>query len=190
MGKLHPSGEDIYSANDDVSPSEIEKLSVRNGVVEPQYNSPYHGHYEMGGNLWFSDGGERLFTQAGNVFISSDNQETDMTYTQRFSGIESIRDLDHSSIRGEIAVIEEDDKNDIDSDDQQFLTVFNDDQLNRINRHRLPTLHHNQSVIEMVGEYVFYDINSTNIYVVLSSNTQSANDSDKDQFAVWKLSEH
>ena len=75
---LHPSGDYIYGADQGIFPSDIEKYDIRSGNLIYLYDSPYHGDYAMGGNLWISEDGLRIFTALGNVFRSSVNQDTDM----------------------------------------------------------------------------------------------------------------
>ncbi|HEY8265230.1 MAG TPA: hypothetical protein VIG03_01555 [Steroidobacteraceae bacterium] len=114
--RLHPGGQWIYSANNHSSPSEIEKLDVSSGVATALYDSPYHGDYEMCGNLWFSEDGETIYTACGNAFRSSATQAEDMTY---IGGMEltpsdytygwRIHSLSESVQGDEIALIEDDD---------------------------------------------------------------------------------
>ena len=78
--KLHPSGKFIYGADNGLSPADIEKYDIQDGTAYTLYDSPYHGEYYMGGDLWFEESGERLFTRAGTVFKTSETQSTDMIY--------------------------------------------------------------------------------------------------------------
>jgi hypothetical protein len=78
--KLHPSGNFIYGAYTDLSPSNIEKYDIRNGTASYMYRSPYHGDFDFGGNLWFSDDGELIFARSRNVFRASLIKEQDLTY--------------------------------------------------------------------------------------------------------------
>ena len=79
-GKLHPSGKYIYGADNGLSPADIEKYDIQDGTAHYLYDSPYHGDYSMGGDLWFEQNGERLFTRAGTVFKTSEIQSSDMVY--------------------------------------------------------------------------------------------------------------
>ena len=78
--KLHPAGKAIYGADNGISPSDIEKYSIENGTAKYLYDSPYHGDYSMGGDLWISEDGLRIFTKSGNAFKSSEVQDQDMKY--------------------------------------------------------------------------------------------------------------
>ena len=114
--RLHPGGQWIYTANNDVSPSDIEKLDISSGVATPLYDSPYHGDYEMCGNLWFSEDGEAIYTACGNLFRSSADQAQDMTHVGALELSPSeydygwrIHALSESVQDDEIALIEDDD---------------------------------------------------------------------------------
>ncbi|MGB7931203.1 MAG: hypothetical protein WCH04_03110, partial [Gammaproteobacteria bacterium] len=74
LARLHPNGTDIYGADNGLSPSDIEKYSIAGGTAQYLYDSPYHGTYAMGGELWFTEDGSRIFTRSGNVFRSSSAQ--------------------------------------------------------------------------------------------------------------------
>ena len=91
--KLHPSGKYIYGADNYLSPADIEKYDIQNGTAEYLYDSPYHGDYAMGGDLWLEESGERLFTRSGTVFRTSETQSQDMVY----NGAITLED-EHNSI--------------------------------------------------------------------------------------------
>jgi hypothetical protein len=97
LAKLHPSREYIYGANNGLSPSDFEKYDIRNGTAVVMYDSPYHGDYDFGGNIWISDDGQRLFARSGNVFRSSNVASQDMTYNGNLAGLGSIIWLDYST---------------------------------------------------------------------------------------------
>ncbi len=85
LGRLHPSGDYVYTADNGLSPSDIAKYDVRDGVVTRLYDSPYHGDYEMCGNLWFKEDGATIYTRCGNTFRSSALQSQDMIYSGRLT---------------------------------------------------------------------------------------------------------
>jgi len=110
--KLSPQGGAIYGADNGLSPSDIEKYSIKNGTAEYLYDSPYHGDYPMNGDLWFSEDGNRIFTRGKSVFTTSQIKEQDMKYngTIRFEGTEneyygSILGLDHSAQKSNLYII-------------------------------------------------------------------------------------
>lgn len=103
--ELHPGGTAIYGADNGLSPSDIEKYSIVNGAAEYLYDSPYHGDFPMGGDLWISEDGLRIFTKRGNTFRASEIQEQDMEYSGSLGEIDSIRHLSHSSASQKIFAI-------------------------------------------------------------------------------------
>jgi len=103
--KLHPSGDYIYGADTGLSPSDFEKYDIRNGVASYMYDSPYHGDFSFGGNIWISEDGLRLFAASRNVFLSSENEDNDMTYNGSLEGEYAVSTLDHSSTSGLIATV-------------------------------------------------------------------------------------
>lgn len=105
VARLHPSGDYMYGAQNGISPSDFEKYDIRSGTAQVLYNSPYHGDYAMGGNVWISDDGTRLFAKSRNVFRSSTAQSEDMVYSGKFEGIEGVRWAEHSTAAGRIFVV-------------------------------------------------------------------------------------
>jgi len=107
--KLHPSGDYIYGADRGLSPSDFEKYDIRDGVANYLYDSPYHGDFSFGGDLWVSEDGLRLYAASRNVFLTSENRENDMIYNGSLEGEYSISTLDHASETGRIATVLYDD---------------------------------------------------------------------------------
>lgn len=95
--KLHPSGKYIYGADNGLSPSDFEKYDITGGTAVYMYDSPYHGTYAFSGNIWISDNGARLFARSRNVFNSTENPSTDMTYSGALAGEGNVVTLDHHS---------------------------------------------------------------------------------------------
>lgn len=106
-GRLHPSGKYIYGANNGLSPSDIEKYNIQNGIAEYSYDSPYHGDYAMNGNLWFSEDGTRIFTRGKTVLKTSETKAQDMIYNGKINtdSNANIEWLDHSSNKGNLYLI-------------------------------------------------------------------------------------
>ncbi len=91
LAKLHPSGDFIYSASNNLSPSDFEKYDVRGGTAVRLYDSPYHGDYSFAGNLWITGDGTRIVARSGNVFRSSPLQADDMRYAGALSGVATVQ---------------------------------------------------------------------------------------------------
>ncbi len=110
--RLHPSSDFVYTADNDLSPSDIQKWDITSGVATLLYDSPYHGDYGMCGDLWFEETGVTIYTPCGNTFRSSAVQAQDMIYsgalelsTSQYYGFR-IRSLSQSAARKEIALVE------------------------------------------------------------------------------------
>lgn len=100
---MHPSGNYIYGADNGLSPSDIELYDVSMGNANYVTDSPYHGDYDMCGNIWVAQDGNSLFTRCGNVFKSNPTQNDDMTYLGNMNVAESIKELSQSG--NEIAIV-------------------------------------------------------------------------------------
>jgi hypothetical protein len=103
--KLRPGSLQVYGISGVLSPSDLEKFDASGGPTVSLYDSPYHGDYPMGGDLWMSDDGTHIFTEAGSVFQATDIQGTDMLYAGSVPGNGHIRQLDHSLAAGRICSI-------------------------------------------------------------------------------------
>ena len=103
--KLHPSGNYIYGANNGLSPSDFEKYDITGGTASYMYDSPYHGDFEFRGNIWISDDGTRLFSRAMNVFKSTTDKATDMTYAGALGEGSFVVALDHSSLINKVYAV-------------------------------------------------------------------------------------
>ena len=125
--KLHPSGKYIYGANNGLSPSDIEKYDIQNGGATYLYDSPYHGDYSMGGDLWFSEDGNRIFTRGKTVLKTSDMQSQDMLYNGSIT-LENtyarIMSLDHSSAKNNLYLISSGDDS-WNSQNKPYIYVYN-----------------------------------------------------------------
>ncbi|MDP1825519.1 MAG: PKD domain-containing protein [Archangium sp.] len=105
LARLHPGGTAIYGANNGLSPSDIEHYDLGTGPIVSIYDSPYHGTYPMGGNLWFTEDGDRIFTRGGSVFWASSVSAMDMTYAGSLAGAPSVQWVDHSTALGKLFVV-------------------------------------------------------------------------------------
>jgi hypothetical protein len=103
--RLHPSGKYIYGANNGLSPSDFEKYDIRNGAAAVMYDSPYHGDYSFGGNVWISEDGLRLFARSGNAFRSSEVRTEDMLYAGNLSGMNVVESVVQSTGAGRVLAI-------------------------------------------------------------------------------------
>jgi hypothetical protein len=99
--KLHPAGAFMYGVWF-LSPADIEKYDIRAGRPTHAGDSPYHGDYPIGYNLWMSQDGSRILTETGRIFRTSSVASEDMQYVGRLFGIEAARGIADSPTRGRI----------------------------------------------------------------------------------------
>jgi hypothetical protein len=168
LGRLHPSGNYIYTADNGISPSDIEKWDITSGSVAWVSDSPYHGDHAMCGNLWFRRDGATIYTACGNTFGSSTDPAQDMLYT---GGLELfaprdydwlIRSLSHSSVTSEIALVEAE----TDSCDRTpaeagrcltHLASYESDFLGRQSVHSIGPFTVGERAYQQRGLFVFHD---------------------------------
>ena len=104
IGRLHPGGAWVYSANNGLSPSDIEKFSISGGTAASVRLSVPRGLQ----HVWQPvDLGEwhTIYTKCGNVFRSTADRVTDMTYAGKLENESNIRWAGQSDSFGSIAVV-------------------------------------------------------------------------------------
>lgn len=69
---LHPSGNWVFAANTDTSPSDFEKFDISGNGIIAAGDSPYHGDHRVSGNIWTSPDGQYLISKGGDLFRSDD----------------------------------------------------------------------------------------------------------------------
>jgi len=169
--KLHPGGNYIYGADNNLSPSNIEKYDITNGTATCLYNSPYHGDYNMGGDLWFSEDGLKILTKGGTVFHSSETKAEDMTYAGALSGISNVTHMSHSGTAGKVAVIPGNSygqtTNDVD------LMLLNDEYLTPEAKRSLPKFTVDGVSYSAHGRFVFFNSTGEKYYVIEQADAAS-----------------
>ena len=86
IARLHPRGDAIYAADNGISPSDAERYDISDGIAGYDWDSPYHGDYSFGGDLWLSDDGSFLVTRSGNAFATSPDEDLDLVYEGSVEG--------------------------------------------------------------------------------------------------------
>ena len=106
FGRLHPSGNYIYTANG-LSSSTIEKFNIQNGDISDKFQSSFQGNYSSSPNIWFSEDGRRVFTEKKLVLKTSDINSLDMSYNGTIDPNTNsfIKWLDFSAIKNNIYVV-------------------------------------------------------------------------------------
>jgi hypothetical protein len=165
VAKLHPNGQYMYGANNGLSPSDIEKYGIgKDGSVSLLYDSPYHGDFDMCGNLWISEDGLRIFTACGNVFRSSTVKSDDMTYNGKLSNTNSVQFLSHSKKAKNVVVIP-----DVDT----TIQTYNYNYLTLQNKKTLPKFTVGNANYAAHGRFVFHNSDSSKFFVIVQADQSS-----------------
>ncbi len=177
--RLHPSADFIYTADNGLSPSDIQKWDITSGVATLLYDSPYHGDYGMCGDLWFNESGTTIYTPCGNTFRSNTVQAQDMIYSGALQLSPSgptapygwrIRFLSQSAAQTEIALIEDElyqcEIVPSAGPCYEHLAFYESDFLNRLAVYALGPVTVNDLAYSQHGLFVFYDAVGTNKYLL------------------------
>lgn len=170
--KMHPSGKYIYGADNGLSPMDIEKYDIQAGTASYMYDSPYHGDYPMGGDLWLTEDGSCIITRGGAVYKTSELQERDMLYNGRIN----IPDItypycpwiDHSEINQEFYVIV---RPDYDEPKSPFIYVINANNLIfkrviSLEKYQVSDYQNNTTLYEAEPYFAFANSSGSKIYVL------------------------
>ena len=170
--KLHPAGEFMYGIWF-LSPADIEKYDIRAGKPSVFSDSPYHGDYPMGYNLWMSQDGSRIFTEAGRVFRTSSAASEDMRYAGVLAGIQGARSVSDSPVRQRVYALG--------SSSQVYysgvppevrtgeLRSYDAGTLADLGAVTLPKISSGGSEVDADGYYVFADATGSRVYVLLKA---------------------
>jgi hypothetical protein len=170
IARLHPDGQSMYGAETSVSPADIEKYRITDGVAQVAYDSPYHGDYPMCGNLWLSVDGQRIYTACGNVFRASNDSVQDMRYLGAFSKPVSAQWAVHTQTGSNIAVLP---KFASDSTADGEIQYFTPDFLLYRGKALLPRFVIGENTWAAHGRWVFFNAGGTKQYVVVQAEMAS-----------------
>jgi hypothetical protein len=166
--RLHPGGNWIYSANNGLSPADIEKLTLGFGPATYAYDSPYHGDYGMCGNLWISQNGSRIYTACGDVFRSTADRATDMTYLGRMNE-SRISWADDSQQFGSIAVVPSQSEPRVDHEIHYYSTDYQAYQ----GKYLLPLFSVEGKAWQSRGRWHFFSANGVKQHVIVQADPES-----------------
>lgn len=174
VAKLHPNGKAIYGADNFLSPSDIEKYGIgADGVATVLYDSPYHGDFDMCGNLWFSEDGLRIFTKCGNVFRASSVQSEDMIYNGALSNTTYIRSLAHSKKANRVIVIPQANYISGDANTDTVVQTYTYSYLTLRKKTILPSFEVGIQKYAAHGRFVFYNSDSSKYFIVVQADQSS-----------------
>lgn len=72
----------VYALDSGLSPADVHHLAINmaTGIIDSIADSRYHGDYSFGAPIRIINGGSRIATASGNMFISSASATDDITY--------------------------------------------------------------------------------------------------------------
>lgn len=175
LGRLHPSGDYLYTADNGLTPSDIQKYDIRTGAATRLYDSPYHGDFSMCGNVWMKEDGTTLYTRCGNTFRSSTIPAQDMVYTGRLSLSQNqyhyqIASLSQSDATQEILLVEEDPYacrsygNPLNC--YMHVAIYESEFQNRLALYSIPPLTVSGTAYVQRGLFVFHSADGTGRFMV------------------------
>ena len=174
--KIHPSEKYIYGADNGISPADIEKYDIQNGTAAYLYDSPYHGDYATGGDLWLSEDGSRIYTRSGTVFKTSESQDSDMIYNGRLmlessSTYLSIVWLDHLEYNHELFLLSRPTDYWDNEGNRPYVYVHNSENLLfkqkiRVEDYLVPKYGGSVTIYAASPYFVFANSNGQEIYVI------------------------
>jgi hypothetical protein len=74
----------VYTIDSDSSPRDVEAFEIDNGVIKANYDSPYHGDYDLDTSARITPDGLSMYNNSGVVFDLSSIRSGDMEYKFEF----------------------------------------------------------------------------------------------------------
>ena len=103
VAQLHPSGNYVYTTQDDTAPVPMRKYDVSKG--NPSFMYTIQNGYSDGGNMWMSTTGDYIFTAYGNVFATTTDATTDLNELGDLTA-DVISQMDHSAAANKVYTLE------------------------------------------------------------------------------------
>lgn len=102
---IHPNGDWAFSATRDTSPSSFDKWDLTAAPVSRIGQAPRDGMYDIGGNQWVSEDGDRILVVYGHVFRSTADPAADLLYVATIADSDFVGWADHSAERNEWVIV-------------------------------------------------------------------------------------
>lgn len=168
--RLHPAGAKIYGTRTG-SPDDIVAYDVATTPVTTIGDSPYHGEYYFGGDLWFTTDGVNIITRSGNVFYSSTNSTIDMTFRLKLTGTATYLGWAvHSAAAGKIATLSSDYTTAGDPT-HGFLEIYSPTTFTATSRMNIPPVRDGTSNYDTIGRWAAYRSDGSALYVIARATT-------------------
>ncbi len=164
-GRRHPLRPQMYLADRGLSPDDIELHDLSGGTSVRLRDSPYHGDFDMCGDLWLAKSGDRIFTACGNIFRSSTDPGIDMTYNGSLSNAELVQYVDHSIEAGLFAVIPANDMDNPLRDTE--VQLYEDEFVGYAESLAFPPMQIGVNETTAHARFVFWNRAGTQLYVIV-----------------------
>lgn len=161
--RMRPTGGAVYGADRGLSPSDIERYSVTDLSDIGLRDSPYHGQYAMGGNLWMNEQGNRLIVAGGHAFRVSDDPNLDMRFVETLAPFGYPTWADHSQEVGQWLLIMD-----------NSVQVYSDTNYNQTDSITPDGLFIDAPGTRPILDRVYYSDDGSSIVVVAHSNAVTA----------------
>ena len=168
--RMHPTQDWVYGANRGLSPSDFEKWDVSEVPTKSVGDSPYHGDYPISGNIWISEGGNKLLVASGRLFNSDSDQEVDMRYAGALSDGPFVIWANHSKEADQWAVVP--------SQNATEIKVYSDDFFTLQSTIAVAEILSSTGGVEAEGHQVFHSENGDTVYILSKAEGLS------DSFAI------
>lgn len=166
--KLHPDGDAIYLADNGISPSDVERISIGSGSASVEYDSPYHGDFPFCGDLWIDDSGDTMLTRCRVIVRTTDDPNTDLTFVRQLDNeTRTIRHASSSAFADTWLVIDGDQNSGSSS-----VKIYDHGSGNLLREEDMPYIDDSQTN-RWIARYVFADEASEAYYVLAVDDDQS-----------------
>jgi len=177
--RLHPSGTKLYGADNGISPSDIfhYRIDPRTGTASLLRDSPYHGDYEVCGNLWLNHDGAEILTACGYLFRATDEATTDLTHLGQLinedGSIPRVKAASQSPAGGAWAAVPDNDYwDDVVRDIE--VQLHDPETFAFLERHPLPPYITDNGLVPSHGRFVFHSADGSRLYVLVQPDPDTA----------------
>jgi hypothetical protein len=165
---LHPGGAAVYSADNGISPSDIQRWNIAGGPAVFDHDSPYHGTHGACGYVAVTEDGGRMISGCGAVYAASDDPARDLLYRGALempvlpAWLSLQWHADHSSAAHRVALLRA--ENPVQSD---RLLLFEDEYLRAEQSIVLPTTLAGGVQVPVRGSFVFFTQSGARVVLVV-----------------------
>ncbi len=174
-GVYDPSDAAVYTTDDAWSPNDIYRYDASGGALGAETQAPFWGIIPICGPLTLSHDGSRIYTSCGNVFQASSDATKDMHYAGSFPGLSHSTSLAISDSLQQIAAIPFVSPN-AEPPEPNADTVVDlfSSSLNPVGQFSTTPFVVSGQNYPSHGRWVFYNANSSSMFVVTQADSSAA----------------